>query len=50
MVQTEDQYAYIHQALVEFIKSGDTEIDASELRDYIKRKSDVDPDTGCVFC
>jgi len=46
MVQTEDQYAYIHQALVEFIKSGDTEIDASELRDYIKRKSDVDPDTG----
>ncbi|XP_065070051.1 receptor-type tyrosine-protein phosphatase S-like isoform X2 [Rhopilema esculentum] len=46
MVQTEDQYAYIHFAVLEYIKSGDTEIEAHDLRDYIKRKSDVDATTG----
>ena len=49
MVQTEEQYAYIHLALVEFFKAGDTEIDASELRDYIKKKSEVDISTGEIF-
>ena len=49
MVQTEDQYAYIHLALVEYIKAGDTEIEANELRDYIKRKSEVDPKTGEII-
>ena len=49
MVQTEDQYAYLHFALLEFIKAGDTEIEAHELRDYIKRKSDIDPETGKFF-
>ena len=48
MVQTEDQYAYIHFAVLEFIKSGDTEIEAHDLRDYIKRKSDVDATTGQI--
>lgn len=49
MVQTEDQYAYLHHALLEFIKSGDTEIEAHELRDYIKKKSEVDYVTGMIF-
>eukprot|EP00794_Sanderia_malayensis_P008073 gene8073-8937_t len=46
MVQTEDQYAYLHHALLEYIKSGDTEIQANELRDYIKKKIEIDPLTG----
>lgn len=46
MVQTEDQFAYIHHALLEHIKSGDTEIEAHELRDYIRRKTEVDTVTG----
>ena len=46
MVQTEDQFAYIHYALLEYIKSGDTEIEAHELRDYIRRKTEVDTVTG----
>lgn len=49
MVQTEDQYAYLHYALLEFIKSGDTEIEAHELRDYIKRKSEIDTVTGTLL-
>ena len=49
MVQTEDQYIYLHFALLEFIKVGDTEVKAQELRDYINRKRDVDLDTGKII-
>ena len=49
MVQTEEQYAYLHFALLEFIKVGDTEVKVQELRDYIKRKSNIDPETGKIF-
>ena len=50
MVQTEDQYAYLHHAMLEYIKSGDTEIQAHELREYIKKKTDIDLATGNAHC
>nr|XP_047123425.1 receptor-type tyrosine-protein phosphatase F isoform X5 [Hydra vulgaris] len=40
LVQTEDQYIFIHNVLLDYIDSGETEIEASELRDYF-RKSQV---------
>ena len=46
MVQTEDQYIFIHFALLDHLESGDTEIEANELRDYIKKHSQVDVTTG----
>ena len=49
MVQTEDQYIYLHFALLECIKVGDTEVKAQELRDYIARKRDIDLETGKIF-
>ena len=49
MVQTEDQFIFLHQALLEFIDSGNTEIIAGDLRDYIKKQSQVDVKTGMLF-
>ncbi|XP_065657512.1 tyrosine-protein phosphatase Lar isoform X12 [Hydra vulgaris] len=40
LVQTEDQYIFIHNVLLDYIDSGETEIEAAELRDYF-RKSQV---------
>ncbi|XP_057299709.1 receptor-type tyrosine-protein phosphatase F-like isoform X2 [Hydractinia symbiolongicarpus] len=46
MVQTEDQYIFIHAALLDYLESGDTEIEANALREYIKKQSQVDSRTG----
>ena len=46
MVQTEDQYIFIHHALLDHLESGDTEVDVNQLRDYIKKQSQVDTRTG----
>jgi len=46
MVQTEDQYIFIHNAIVDYLESGDTEVDANDLREYIKKQSQVDSKTG----
>ena len=45
-VQTEDQYIFIHDAIVDYLESGETEVDVNELRDYIKKQSQVDAKTG----
>lgn len=37
MVQTEDQYVFIHDALLEAIVCGNTEVSARDLREHIQR-------------
>ena len=46
MVQTEDQYMFIHNALLDYLESQETEVDASELTEYIHRKCEVDSQNG----
>jgi len=43
MVQTEDQYVFIHDALVEAIQSGNTEVPARNLYTHIQRLTRVEP-------
>jgi receptor-type tyrosine-protein phosphatase delta len=42
MVQTEDQYVFIHDALVEAIQSGNTEVPARNLYAHIQRLTRVE--------
>ena len=42
MVQTEDQYVFIHDALVEAIESGNTEVPARNLYAHIQRLTRVE--------
>lgn len=46
MVQTEVQYVFVHDATLEYLRSGETEVPARQLRDYIKSKSAVDNESG----
>lgn len=46
MVQTEDQYVFIHHALLAFLESDDTEVDASDLNEYVNLKAQVDNKSG----
>jgi len=43
MVQTEDQYVFIHDSLVEAIQSGNTEVPARNLFSHIQRLTRVEP-------
>ncbi|XP_051554555.1 receptor-type tyrosine-protein phosphatase S isoform X1 [Myxocyprinus asiaticus] len=42
MVQTEDQYSFIHEALLEAVACGNTEIAARSLYSYIQKLSQVE--------
>jgi len=42
MVQTEDQYVFIHDALVEAVQSGNTEVPARNLYAHIQRLTRVE--------
>lgn len=46
IVQTEDQYMFIHDAVFEAIVSADTEIPVSKLTDYIHKLMQVSPNEG----
>jgi len=46
MVQTEDQYIFIHHALLDYMESGETEVDANELREYIRKHTETEQKTG----
>ncbi|EDO48187.1 predicted protein, partial [Nematostella vectensis] len=46
MVQTEQQYIFIHDALLDAIISGETETSASDLRSHIRRLQEQDPESG----
>ncbi|XP_066915197.1 receptor-type tyrosine-protein phosphatase S-like isoform X5 [Clytia hemisphaerica] len=46
MVQTEDQYVFIHMALLDYMESGETEVDANGLRDYIRKHMQTEHKTG----
>lgn len=43
MVQTEDQYVFIHQALLESVTCGNTEVPARNLYSHVQRLSQVPP-------
>jgi len=47
MVQTEDQYVFIHDALVEAIQSGVTEVPARSLYAHLQRLSCIDASKSC---
>lgn len=46
MVQTEDQYFFIHEAMLEAIQCGDTEINAKDLPTAMQRLNEVVADDG----
>ena len=46
MVQTEDQYVFIHDALVDAIQCGNTEVPARNLFTHIQRLTRVEPGDG----
>ena len=50
MVQTEDQYIFIHDVLVEAIVCGYTEVTVQELRSHIRKLMEVNIDTGNNKC
>ena len=43
MVQTEDQYVFIHDALLEAVQSGNTEIPARNLYAHIQKLTQPEP-------
>ncbi|XP_071757913.1 protein tyrosine phosphatase receptor type Db isoform X11 [Centroberyx gerrardi] len=43
MVQTEDQYVFIHDALLEAVACGNTEVPARNLYSYIQRLTQIEP-------
>uniref|UniRef100_A0A8C7B5M3 protein-tyrosine-phosphatase n=1 Tax=Neovison vison TaxID=452646 RepID=A0A8C7B5M3_NEOVI len=43
MVQTEDQYVFIHEALLEAVGCGNTEVPARSLYAYIQKLAQVEP-------
>ncbi|KAJ7332399.1 hypothetical protein JRQ81_014579 [Phrynocephalus forsythii] len=43
MVQVEAQYILIHQALVEYVQYGETEVNLSELHNYLNQLKKKDP-------
>ncbi|XP_037620604.1 protein tyrosine phosphatase receptor type Db isoform X33 [Sebastes umbrosus] len=43
MVQTEDQYIFIHDALLEAVTCGNTEVPARNLFSYIQRLTQIEP-------
>ena len=49
MVQTEDQYVFIHMALLDYMESGETEVDANGLRDYIRKHMQTEHKTGTLI-
>ncbi|XP_061412403.1 receptor-type tyrosine-protein phosphatase alpha-like isoform X1 [Lethenteron reissneri] len=48
MVQTDIQYVFIYQALLEFQLYGDTELEVTSLESHLQRLSLRTPDTGLI--
>ena len=48
MVQTQEQYNFVYDALLEALKSGDTSISCAVFRRKYRHLQEVNPDTGRV--
>ena len=46
MVQTLDQYVFIHDALFDYIACGDTSVPTSKLRDKLKQLKSINSGKG----
>ena len=46
MVQTEAQYVFIHDAILEYLGAMENEVRSDEIREYIREKSVVDATSG----
>jgi len=49
MVQTEDQYIFIHDALLEAVQSGNTEVSARHLYAHIQQLTQMLNDGSCAM-
>eukprot|EP00118_Oscarella_pearsei_P023283 m.275784 g.275784 ORF g.275784 m.275784 type:complete len:1931 (+) comp40604_c0_seq9:2253-8045(+) len=43
MVQTEAQYIFCHNAILEYVLCGDTDVQAHNVRNYVRQLENVDP-------
>ena len=46
MVQTEDQYVFIHTSILEYLESMENEVNSGSIHEYIRSKSLVDVQAG----
>lgn len=45
MVQTEEQYIFVHDAIVEYLLTGETQVPLQELRQTIRKLDQIEPDS-----
>lgn len=49
VISKQEQYAFCHEAILEFIQAGETEIGSSDLHNYVTNVLTKGPDDKCTF-